>query len=164
MEQRVFSGHKFVKVGEFVKSETPLQITFEGKPSVVSVELKLYQEDFRKIGESVYMVTVNARPVYVGEYSGTLESRWLKNGKGSYIWHNRDVDIVREVDQGNKLDFYLARDVFALTSTGKRVNIAKSIEHDILQDKDLDLWNKRNVAVDTIGHREILEFIGECWK
>ena len=50
MEQRVFSGHKFVKVGEFVKSESPLQITYEGKPSVVSVELRLFQEDFRKIG------------------------------------------------------------------------------------------------------------------
>ena len=164
MECTEFSGHRFIKVGEFVKSENPLQIKFDGHDAIISVELALYREEFKKIGESVYMITMNTEPVYVGEYSGTLEDRWLKTRKSNYIWHNKDVQIAKYINEGNALCFYLARDIFVFTGAGKRINIAKSIEHDILQDNALNLWNKRNVCVDRKGHSELSQFIQECWK
>ena len=76
-----FCEYNFVHVGDFVRSDIPLEITFEGKPDKVTVDLELMNDRFRNIGESVYLVTVNSVVTYVGEYSKTLGERWIKRKK-----------------------------------------------------------------------------------
>ncbi|WP_039926872.1 hypothetical protein [Alcanivorax sp. DG881] len=148
------SKYEFVKVGRFVKSKTPLKVRFEGKDDEVTMELELCHEDIKKVGECVYLVTVDGVPVYVGEYSRTLESRWLRSG--NYIWHNKDLLIVEEVNSGRRVDFYLAKNVYVMINE-REVNISKSIEHDILQVENLP-WNTRNAKVDVSGVRRLAEF------
>lgn len=92
--------------------------------------------------------------MYVGEYSRTLESRWLRSG--NYIWHNKDLLIVEEVNSGKRVDFYLVKNVYVMINE-REVNISKSIEHDILQIEDLP-WNKRNAKVDVSGVRRVSDF------
>jgi hypothetical protein len=148
------SKYEFVKVGQFVKSKAPLKVRFEGKDDEVTIELQLYHEDIKKVGECVYLVTVDGVPMYVGEYSRTLESRWLRSG--NYIWHNKDLLIIEEVNSGKRVDFYLAKNVYVMIN-GREINISKSIEHDILQVEHLP-WNKRNAKVDVSGVRRVSDF------
>jgi hypothetical protein len=101
------SKYEFVNVGQFVKSKAPLNVRFEGKDDEVTIELQLYHEDIKKVGECVYLVAVDGVPMYVGEYSRTLESRWLRSG--NYIWHNKDLMIIEEVASNFFMKISMAR-------------------------------------------------------
>lgn len=71
-------GFEFVEVGEFYINEKPLNVTYDGKPDIVSVSLKLVNDEIKKVGESAYLVYVDDELAYVGEYLYNLENRWIK--------------------------------------------------------------------------------------
>lgn len=145
------SGYEFIEIGEFVKYNNPLAVKFDGKTTQISVELILHNKAYKNVGESVYVVTVSAIPKYVGEYSSTLENRWLR--KENYIWHNHDENILTMLNSSNTTDvrLYLIENPYVVLSNGKELNISKSIEHDILQDPCLELWNTRNRKTNKIN-------------
>jgi hypothetical protein len=155
-----FCEYIFIHVRNFVRSDTPLEITFDGKPNVITVDLNLLNENFRNIGESVYLITVNELVKYVGEYSKTLGERWIKRKKDKYIWHDQDINISNELKAGSKVSLYLIESPFCMLPNGIELNVAKAIEHDILQRAPTspELWNKRNKQLDLRQSIRLEEF------
>ncbi len=143
-----FCNYKFIKVGRFSISDKPLNVTYNGKQDSVSVELKLDHDEYRDIGESVYLVLVNDAVKYVGEYSKSLSNRWIKRRKDNYIWHHQDINIAKALNERSEVLLYLLEDPFITHPCGIELNVSKAIEHDILQraPANLGLWNKRNTS------------------
>lgn len=136
-----YSGFKFVEIGEFFLSDAPLDVTYRGQQDRITIELRLHKDEYKYASENVYIVSMNGEAVYVGEYSGTLAKRWLRRGK--YIWHNKDVNVADAIRAGKDVRLHLLKDPFGHHSSGIAINVAKAIEHHILQSNP-PAWNVRN--------------------
>ena len=75
-----------------------------------------------------------------------MGDRWIKRKKDNYIWHEQDLNISNELKSGNEVLLYLIENPFLMYPNGIELNVAKAIEHDILQrvSSSHELWNKRN--------------------
>lgn len=151
-----FLDYKFVEIGEFKISKIPLEVIYGGKADKVTVELELYSDKYKQIGESVYLIVLDGEPHYVGEYSKNLDSRWFK--KENYIWHHKDIHISKALNNGAKVKLFLIDSPFINLENGNELNISKSIEHDILKKKNLK-WNKRNNSLEKVSELRLEECI-----
>lgn len=147
-------GFEFVKLGHAYLCEEPLKpkgkkagepLMYQGKQLDWRVALKLEDERFLRVGESAYLVTLNDELVYVGEYSKTFESRWLRDGR--YIWHGDKVDnLIKKALLNNDLvEIWITASPFADIGQGEQINISKAIEHKILR-LCPPPWNTRNAG------------------
>jgi hypothetical protein len=135
-------GFKFVKVGDFQISENPHPVTFNGQKDQINVCLQLVDESFMKSDESAYLIYVEDKLVYVGEFSYSLKDRWLRTK--NYIWHNTDGEIEKELKPpyNKNVSLWLAVNPYTVLPNNKEINISKSIEQEILR-QILPEWNKR---------------------
>lgn len=152
LEKKIMYGYEFVKVGTFHLAEEPHPVTYNGKKTTINVVLDLVDKSFAKADESVYMVCKNGNECYVGEYSYNLTERWLR--KGEYIWHHMDEKIEEELRSGCNIDIWIATNPY-ININGKMINISKSIEQEILKDKEPPTWNKKGQLDKWAEWREI---------
>jgi hypothetical protein len=137
-EFKKFLGFEFVKAGEFYLADIP----WKGKKGEweIYASIKLTSESFRKADESAYVVLSDSELKYVGEYTYSLEDRWLS---GSYINHHKSDLIEQELKLDKKVTLWLAVKPYAMTPDNLSINISKSLEQELLRQCDLD-WNKRS--------------------
>lgn len=100
--RKLFKGFEFAKVGTFFLSDTPFEITSNGKTRewVKPTAIKLVTEKILNAECSTYLVTIGAEPteeniLYVGEYTSSLRKRWFREHKkgGTWIsWHSDNLD------------------------------------------------------------------------
>lgn len=140
LEIKNMYGYDFVKVGNF-RSGAVRYIQYGGKEVPIRVILDLVHPDFKKADESVYILCVNDKPYYVGEYSYNLSERWLRGG--GYIWHHKDELVDEEVAKGNSVDIWIIVDPYRNVGGKDPINISKAIEQDILKRESLPIWNKK---------------------
>lgn len=140
LNYKTVNGFKFVKVGDFYINQEPKNITYRGKPEIITVSLKFTNELFRQSDESAYLVFSEDKLVYVGEYSYNLEDRWLRNKV--YVWHHQDEKIENELKQRKEVSLWVVVNPMINLSEGTKLNISKSIEQEILKNNKPP-WNKR---------------------
>ena len=158
MKQKLnVAGFDFIKLGHAYLCERALLPKGKnaGKPLIYNkkeldwrVALKFDDERFRQVGESAYLVTLNGDVVYVGEYSNTFESRWLRDGQ--YIWHGDTVDneIKKALTNDEVIELWITVSPFINLGPNEQINVSKAIEHKILQLYP-PKWNRRNVGTGT---------------
>lgn len=130
--------YKFINVGVFYLAETPW--CDKNGENCVRASLKLNSEEYRKADETAYLIYSNDILKYVGEYTYNLSDRWLS---GDYVNHHKSDLIEQEIESGKKVTLWLAISPFCNINKTTRINISKSIEHEILRQHDAE-WNKRN--------------------
>ena len=136
-------GFKFVKAGAFYLAKEPW--TGGGKKTGIwesYVSLRLYDGQYRKADETVYLVYSELDLKYVGEFSYNLEDRWLKENE-DYVKHEKFKNIENEINNGHEVTIWLAVSPYDDIDEINQLNISKSIEHEILR-KYSPEWNSRN--------------------
>lgn len=127
--------HEFIKVGKFLLSENPVKFQFDDDLVWdLNLELSLFHDEFRSVGESVYAITVDDTPVYVGLYAATLGMELLTFG--DHLHHDQELRITWALEKGERVELCLARDVFAELE-GRMINISSSIQRDIIENEAL---------------------------
>lgn len=142
LEYKTIVDFEFVKVGHFYINENPIEVTYENKPIALSVSLQLLHDDFRKADESAYLIYVEDKLVYVGEYSYNLSHRWLRNGESDFVWHHKDDEIKAALSYGSEVSIWLSLSPFLKTPNGAEMNVSKSIEQEVLKQLQLE-WNQK---------------------
>lgn len=129
------SGFEFVKIAEFFINQVTYKVTKGGKPVSLDVSIKLIDQRFEKLDESAYVIMSGEEIVYVGEFSYSLKHRWIKGN--NYAWHGTVDKIKIELQKLKPVSLWVTANPFS-----RRINISKSIEHEILKTK-LPPWNIR---------------------
>ena len=145
-------GYEFVKVGKFIKKNGKSYTTDQGPNSVtLTVLIEFINDLFKKIDESVYAVLINDKNlVYIGEYSYNLKHRWIKGD--DFAWHQTVNKISDEIDKKNCVSLWVICDPF-IEIEGKKINISKSIEHEILKE-EIPSWNNKGKMAQHIEWRQ----------
>lgn len=131
-------GYEFIRAGVFYLSEIPW--CDKNKENCVRASLELNSEKYRKADETAYLVYSDNILKYVGEYTYNLGDRWLS---GDYVNHHKSDLIEKEIESGKEVTLWLAISPYYNVNEKTRINISKSIEHEILRQYDTE-WNKRN--------------------
>lgn len=100
--RKSFKGFEFAKIGQFYLSDTPFEITSNGKTRNWEnpTAIHLVTEEILNAECSTYLVTIGTEPteesiLYVGEYTNSLKERWFrehKKGKTWISWHSDNLD------------------------------------------------------------------------
>lgn len=138
MEFRNISGFEFIKAGEFVKTDIPCNL----KRWDSYIKIIFSDERYERADETVYVVTTGEKILYVGEFSYNLRDRWLTRG---YVNHHMYTKINEflENKSNQELSIWLAVEPYCHIESHGQLNISKSLEQRILNDKSPD-WNRRN--------------------
>lgn len=130
-------GYKFIKIGEAVLADTPLNA--KGISDNYRLSLKLIDNEFINAEQSAYLVYEGDKLIYVGYYSGSFKARWLREQNDNfYFWHSDNVDnYVNKllIDQTSAVTVWLSVYPYAKIADGKDVNISKLIEDEIIMKK-----------------------------
>jgi hypothetical protein len=135
---KIVHGFEFIKAGDFYLAETPWK--GKNKNFNIRASLKLTSEKYRQADETTYLIYSGIDLKYVGEYTYNLNDRWLS---GNYVNHHKSDLIEKELELGKEVSIWLAISPFAIINESIKINISKSIEHEILRKDDIE-WNKRN--------------------
>ncbi len=132
---------RFMKIGNFYLNECTESVKYNGKKVELRLSMKLINENFKKLGESAYLLFVDDdQLMYVGEYSFNLNDRWLRNG--DYVWHHKDREILTTIENQSDISIWATVNPYIEIENGNKINISKSIESEVLKKYDLP-WNKR---------------------
>ena len=146
--------HEFIKVGKFLLSENPVKFQFDDDLVWdLNLELSLFSEEFRSVGESVYVITVDDAPVYVGLYNATLGMGLLTFG--DHLHHDQELRITWALEKGKRVELCLGRDVFAELE-GRLINISGSIQQDIIENEALP-WSPKESSPELEGVKTMSE-------
>jgi hypothetical protein len=146
--------HEFIKVGKFLLSENPVKFQFDDDLVWdLNLELSLFHDEFRSVGESVYAITVDDTPVYVGLYAATLGMELLTFG--DHLHHDQELRITWALEKGERVELCLARDVFAELE-GRMINISSSIQRDIIENEALP-WSPKEPSPELEGVKTMAE-------
>ena len=147
MKTKIIEGFTFKYVGDFfinpVKSSKRYKWTDEQKNERcehITTCIRFVENDLDKQKEVAYIVTVDDKLVYVGEFSNSFRYRWLK--VDNYIWHHKDHLIHKALRNKSNVSLWFIADPYVNLSS-VNLNISKSIEHHILKNINTD-WNIRN--------------------
>lgn len=140
-------GFSFAYVGDFfinpIRSPKKYKWSDKGVKyhDHITTCIRFIEDGLDKKEELAYIVTVNRKVVYVGEFSHSFRDRWLKTD--NYIWHHKDYLIHEELSNKKKVSLWFVIDPYMERSSGVKINVSKSIEHHILKNINLK-WNIRN--------------------
>lgn len=139
-EEKKVAGFTFIRIGDFYHNETPIIVKYKGKETPITLSLKLFNDEFKKIGESAYLIFSDEELMYVGEYSFNLADRWLRNGE--YVWHHKDKNISNAINKQKNVSFWITLNPHVKINDDITINISKSIESEVLKQLDAP-WNTR---------------------
>lgn len=146
--------HEFIKVGKFLLSEKPVKFQFDDDLVWdLNLELSLFRNEFRSVGESVYVITVDDNPVYAGSYPISLGMGLLTYG--DHLHHDQELRITWALEEGKRVELCLARDVFA-EREGRMINISSSIQRDIIENEALP-WSPKKPSPELEGVKTMAE-------
>jgi len=140
-EYKNYFGFQFVKAGIFYLADVPWEGKGKKGPWEVWASLKMIAKRFREADETAYLIFSGSDLKYVGEYTYSLEYRWLKKDE-DYVKHEKYLNIEKDISDGNEVSIWLAVSPYYETDKIK-LNISKSLEHEIIRHYSPE-WNKRN--------------------
>ena len=134
-------NYEFVKIGEFIRSDKPLECTFNKQPFKWYLEFKPVNKNIINAEKSAYLFFQNDELLYVGYYSTTLEERMLrKQNDRYYLWHSIDEKVNELVEKDIDVSLWITVDPYE----GEH-NISKNIE-----DKIIAEYSKKGI-LNTVG-------------
>jgi len=147
LKTTVIEGFIFKHVGDFfinpVKSPKKYKWTDDQKNEQcdhITTCIRFVENDLDRQKELAYIVMVDDKLVYVGEFSNSFRDRWLKID--NYIWHHKDSLIHKALCNKSNVSLWFVNDPY-INLSGVNFNASKSIEHHILKNINTD-WNIRN--------------------
>lgn len=129
-------GFEYLKIGQFALADTPCQL----KTWTSEIVLKLEDERFEKVGETLYFITEDEQIVYIGEFTYNLKSRWLSKG---YVVHHMYDRIADALNDGSELAMWVAISPYIEIPEMGELNVSKSLEQKMIKHFKPE-WNKRN--------------------
>ena len=139
-EEKKVAGFSFIKIGKFYNNEESIPVKYEGKNIDITLSLNLFNDEFKKIGESAYLIFSDNDLMYVGEYSFNLKDRWLRNGE--YVWHHKDRKILDALNENKNVTLWITLNPYIKIDKDFTINISKSIEREVLKQREVP-WNRR---------------------
>ena len=151
-------GWEFIKIGTFYCCKKPFEYSekVEGVKKTITYEhpaaLRLIDDYFLKASESAYVLKIDNEIKYVGEYSSTLQDRWLRRRKDTtewLSWHSDNLDnkitsALKDSNEKSEISLWLTVNPF-LDGPNGPINISKAIEQDfLLSDEPLPFNKKGN--------------------
>jgi flagellar biogenesis protein FliO len=132
LEKAIHEGYEFVKVGKAQWCEEGIVAKHEGKEQTWHAALSLVDERFLDAEQSVYMVKVDDEITYIGVYTDSFETRWLKAKR--YFWHSVNVDdkITALIKQGREVTVWLTTNPYA-SIDDRSINVSQSIEYELIK-------------------------------
>jgi len=122
-EEKKIAGFSFIKIGKFYNNKKPIFVKYEGKDTPITLSLYLINDEFKKIGESAYLIFSDNQLMYVGEYSFNLKDRWLRNGE--YVWHHKDKNISDALNEKKNVTFWITLNPYIKIDKDTTINISK---------------------------------------
>ena len=157
-------GFNFVKIGFAYLCDEPLKAKFDGKELIdYKLALKLINNDLLKAEQSTYLVYVEDKLVYVGYYSGSFKTRWLREQNNNlYFWHSDNIDnqVNKLIKDGKSVTVWLSVNPYATTKDNEMVNISKALEDRIIIEKQPE-WNKvgKDLAINKKNTKTVMEIL-----
>lgn len=131
-----YSGFDFVKFGFAEWCDKGIVAKYEGKDIECHAAINVMDNDFLIAEQSVYIVKVKNEIKYVGVYSDTFKSRWLKADR--YFWHSENLDnkIDALIREGLEVTFWLSIDPYMKVNDGHSL----ALEYELINQLKPD-WN-----------------------
>ncbi len=141
LDRKKVCGYSFIKIGNFYKSNKPIEAKFDGKQlDNYNLAVKLIDDKFLNAEQSTYLIYKENELVYAGYYSNTLYDRWFrKQNDILYVWHGIEDKEKLKDDLRNhpeKFSMWLTENPYS-----DDVNISKAIE-DVIIMKEQPIGNK----------------------
>ena len=133
-------GFEFVLFGKAFRCDQGMQMSGAYGNRMWHAALDVIHPDFLDAEQSVYLVKVDDKLVYVGEYSNTFKARWLK--KGRYLWHSDNIDnqVNQLLQQGAEVTVWLSVRPYVMANEGIEINVSKSLELELIKTYQPE-WN-----------------------
>ena len=157
-------GFDFVKIGEAYLCDEPLKAKFDGKElENYKLALKLINNDLLKAEQSTYLVYVEDKLMYVGYYSGSFKTRWLREQNNNlYFWHSDNIDnqVNKLIKDNKSVSVWLSVNPYAKTKDNELVNISKVLEDKIIMEKQ-PKWNTvgKDLAINKKNTKTVMEIL-----
>ena len=141
------SGFDFVKVGEFRFSEKPYQF----KNWTSDLMLNLCDPIYEKADETTYLLIIDEKIMYVGEFTYNLKSRWISK---NHVNHHMYDNIEKSLQEEKVISLWLAiSPYYKIPDCGEELNVSKALEQHIMR-KEQPPWNLRNKQSEAKEWRE----------
>ncbi len=126
------AGFDFVKIGFAERCDKGIVAKFDGKEINWSAAINILDKDFLISEQSVYIVKVEKEIKYIGVYSDTFKSRWLKADR--YFWHSENLDnkINELITNGKNVTFWLSIDPYMKKENKKTMNMSLALEYELI--------------------------------
>jgi hypothetical protein len=162
MHTRNYFGFEFAKIAVAAITDVKADIKYDG--DVLrnwDVVIDFLYSDIEKASQSTYLVIVNDVLKYVGEYSNTFGTRWLKRRSDIwYLWHSENdfrIQQLLKTDNPPEISIWLCVDPTLVAPDGEAWNMSMALEQRIIMEHQPE-WNKRGRTKPTTGllPREII--------
>lgn len=141
IKTKEIAGILFIKIGDFFLYDKPWKGSNKrhGDWEVWS-GIKLIDDRLMKADENCYLLTIDNKVVYVGEYLYNLEKRWFKYG---YVNHGTWKEIDLALINNQEVELWLVYDPLIKIDENNEINITKSIEQKIIDELN-PKYNRRS--------------------